>query len=141
MTDETTPTEVVAWFNGLVADQSDALRDRLDLVKLRAARRATARRMLTAPDGLLFRQAMAEVARFFRDPDRGEVTLRGVCHQTGVPLNQARAALRLFTESGMLTERVEPSDSANTPALRYYALAPDGGALASEVVAQAATTV
>jgi hypothetical protein len=129
-----------AWFNTLVAEYSEPerLAESLVAVKLAAAYRRVARRMVLAPaGGLLVKHAMAEIGRYFRREPRGEVDLHEVCKTTGIPLTDARAVLREFVAAGMLAERVKPAANTNEPPQRLYQLTESGSLLAAEVVIQA----
>lgn len=137
--DDTNPRVLADWFDGLVAEYSDrdVLADGLATVRRTVIQRRAVHRLVAAPQNVLLRHALTSVARYFRAADRGELSLREVADGTGIPLADARTALRAFVDTGILIERVKPAASRDRPSTRLYRLAPDGGALAAEVVVQA----
>ncbi|MFE2473699.1 hypothetical protein [Streptomyces mirabilis] len=81
----------------------------LEGVKAEVRRRARARELVTrARGGLLHNRTVREIARYFRDADRGRVDLLNVAEATGIPFSDTRQVLREFVDAGLLHECAEP---------------------------------
>ncbi|GLW91620.1 hypothetical protein [Actinokineospora globicatena] len=137
--EDSTPPEVAAWFDGMVAEYSapERIAEGLAGVRLTVARRRTARRLVADSRGVAGRLALLAVARYFRAEERGELTLREVSLRTGIPLTDTRAALRAFVDARILSERVEAAASNDLPPTRFYRLVEGGGTLLAEIVVHA----
>lgn len=96
-----------------------------------------AREAAASPGGGPLRaHALAEVGRFLRRTEAEEVDLLQICRATGIPLTDARAALRQFAAAGWLRERVDDG-ALGDPSRRVYVLAPKGRAGIAQAAADA----